>query len=30
MLVWVKDGIVYDLTGPGDAYTALTVADSLK
>jgi hypothetical protein len=30
MLVWVKDGIVYALTGPGDAYTALTVADSLK
>lgn len=30
MLVWVKDGIVYALTGPGDAGRALAAANSLK
>lgn len=29
-LLWVKDGIVYALTGPGDGQTALDIAASLK
>jgi hypothetical protein len=29
-LLWVKDGIIYALTGFGDAQTALAVAGSLK
>jgi hypothetical protein len=30
MLMWVKDGIVYALTGPGDASTALGIVGSMK
>jgi hypothetical protein len=30
LLLWVKDGIVYALTGPGDANTALQIAGSLQ
>jgi hypothetical protein len=30
MLIWVKDGIVYGLTGYGDSQTALNIANSLK
>jgi hypothetical protein len=30
MLIWVKDEIVYALTGPGDASTALSLAGTLK
>lgn len=30
MLMWVKDGIVYTLTGPGIRRTALRIANSLK
>ena len=30
MLLWVKDGIVYALAGPGDNTTALTIANSLE
>jgi hypothetical protein len=30
MLLWIKDGIVYALTGPGDANTALLIGNSLK
>jgi hypothetical protein len=30
MLVWVKDGIVYALSGPGEADQALQIAASLK
>jgi hypothetical protein len=30
MLVWIKDGILYTLTGPGDASTALQIAESLQ
>jgi anti-sigma factor RsiW len=30
MLLWVKDDIVYALTGPGDRSTALRIANSLK
>jgi hypothetical protein len=30
MLVWIKDGIVYALTGPGDAQSALELANSLE
>jgi len=30
LLMWVKDGIIYALTGPGDMQTALQVAGSLK
>ncbi len=30
MLIWVKDGIVYGLTGFGDSQTALNIANSLK
>jgi hypothetical protein len=30
MLVWVKDGVVYVLTGPGTADAALAIASSLK
>jgi anti-sigma factor RsiW len=30
MLVWVKNGILYALSGPGDASTAVNIADSLK
>ena len=30
LLVWIKDGIVYALTGPGDAGSALELANSLE
>ena len=30
LLLWIKDGIVYALTGPGNSSTSLTIADSLK
>ena len=30
LLVWIKDGIVYALTGPGDAQSALELANSLE
>jgi len=30
LLIWIKDEIVYALTGPGDISTALTIAESLK
>lgn len=30
MLIWVKDGIVYGLTGYGDRQTAVDIANSLK
>jgi hypothetical protein len=30
LLIWVKDGIVYALTGPGDGARALEIAASLK
>lgn len=30
LLLWVKDGIIYALTGPGKGTTALKIADSLK
>jgi hypothetical protein len=30
LLMWVKDGIVYALTGPGDLQTALALGNSLK
>lgn len=30
LLMWVKDGIVYALTGPGNENTALEIASSLK
>jgi hypothetical protein len=30
LLMWVKDGVVYALTGPGNLRTALSIADSLK
>jgi hypothetical protein len=30
MLVWIKDGIVYALTGPGDAQSAVELANSLE
>jgi hypothetical protein len=30
LLVWIKDGVVYALTGPGEATAALEIADSLK
>jgi Putative zinc-finger len=30
LLIWVKDGILYSLTGPGDGSSALRVANSLK
>ncbi len=30
LLMWVKGGIVYALTGPGSSTTALTIADSLE
>ena len=30
MLIWVKDGVVYALTGPGEAADALEIAESLK
>ncbi len=30
LLLWVKDGIIYALTGPGKGATALKIADSLK
>lgn len=30
LLLWVKNGIVYALTGPGDANTALQIAGSLQ
>jgi hypothetical protein len=30
LLMWVKDGVIYALTGPGDMQTALEVAGSLK
>lgn len=29
LLIWVKDGIVYALTGPGDSAAALEIAESL-
>jgi hypothetical protein len=30
MLVWVKDGILYALTGPGDTSTALRIAEAMQ
>jgi hypothetical protein len=30
MLLWVKDGVLYSLTGPGGGDTALDIADSIK
>jgi hypothetical protein len=30
MLLWVKDGIVYSLSGPGDRSIALSIAATLK
>lgn len=30
LLLWVKDGILYALTGPGNSSTALTIASSMK
>lgn len=30
LLIWVKDGIVYALSGEGDTATALLIANSLK
>jgi len=30
LLIWVKDNIVYALTGPGDGAQALEIAASLK
>jgi len=30
LLVWIKDGIVYALTGPGDAQSAVELANSLE
>lgn len=30
MLIWIKDGIVYVLTGPGSASTAVRLADSIR
>ena len=30
MLLWVKDGIIYALTGPGDGSTAVQIAGSLQ
>jgi hypothetical protein len=30
LLIWVKDGILYALTGPGEAADALTLAGSMR
>jgi len=30
LLVWVKDGIIHGLTGPGEKSDALLIANSLK
>jgi hypothetical protein len=30
LLIWIKDGIVYALTGPGDAQSAVELANSLE
>jgi hypothetical protein len=30
LLIWIKNGIVYGLTGPGNMKSALTIAESLK
>jgi hypothetical protein len=30
LLVWIKDGIVYGLTGPGMADSALEIANSME
>jgi len=30
MLIWIKDGIVYVLTGPGDASTAVRLGNSIR
>jgi hypothetical protein len=30
LLVWIKEGVVYGLTGPGTADSALEIADSLE
>lgn len=30
LLIWIKDGIVYALAGPGDAQTALELANSIE
>jgi hypothetical protein len=30
VLMWVKDGLLYALSGPGDAKTALELAESIK
>ena len=30
LLIWVKDGIVYALAGPGDTTAALEIAESLE
>jgi len=29
LLIWVKDGILYSLTGPGDGSSAVRIADTL-
>jgi hypothetical protein len=30
LLIWVKDGILYSLTGPGDGSSAASVADTMQ
>jgi hypothetical protein len=30
MLIWIKDGVVYALSGPGDQASAMAIASSLK
>jgi hypothetical protein len=30
LMVWVKDGILYSITGPGDGSSALRLANSLE
>ncbi len=30
LLIWIKDGVVYALTGPGDAHSAVEMANSME
>jgi hypothetical protein len=30
LLMWVKDGMIYALSGPGDSSTALSIAASIE
>jgi hypothetical protein len=30
LLIWINDGVVYALTGPGDAQSAVDMANSLE